>query len=656
MENLLDGKAFSLYKKLLAGGGKLFSFDIFDTLVTRETSSPKGIFLCVEQRALRKGYDVKGFARYRRAAEVRARRMSASDEITLSDIYACLAARYDSATLDFLKSAELEAEIDLTYPIGWVVAVYRRLIDEGRKVVLISDMYLNEETVRAILDKCGIRDYAKLYLSSTHGVTKASGRLFDKVFRDFGIMGNDLHHCGDSRLSDYEIPLEKGVRATLLLREDGNRKAAYRGDRGIFANHPISAYSSMEKNKTGVTENVSINDYAFHLGFCFFGPLLYSFSRWLHQKKDEQGIDKLFFLSRDGFVMRKSYTLLYPEEETEYLYASRRSYEVPSLCYAESLGDVLESIRLPRRFTAVEFAMRVGLGPAEARDVVSQVFDSECVAFNRDGLINNPTFKRLWEGIELDVRSKALLELKALSKYLKKSFLNVERVGIVDIGWHGSMQKAMSKIVAEEDIPCSISGFYTGLYNSGSWEGELPMWGYLFSKDSNCRSASKHIIYNSFYELLFTAPHGSVECFRIAENGESEAVLLDYELDSDAAKNPFLRFQEGALCFVRAAKHGKYERYLPLDLKTSLTLIESIGLNPDARTSDLFGDYSSYNVVASPLAQVSDLRVYVRKPRRYLLDLKRSLWRPAFLKRTLRLPLNYGIIIYFVGAVLKRYR
>lgn len=650
-----DDRSDALYNSIVGCNPKCISFDIFDTLVARETTSPSAVFTCVECRALRDGYKVEGFASRRSKAEKKARRLAVADEVALDEIYSCLREQYDNLTLGFLKRAEIEAELDFVYPIDWVVAVFDRLVEEGRKVILISDMYLDRSVIVAILRKCNIVGYSDIYLSSSYGLTKASGAMFDKVLQDLGIDGCDLCHCGDSRLSDYTAPRSKGINATPILEFAGDSSKDRWKAKGFFAHSPLSPYSAILKNQQSSLDDIPIDDEAFRLGFCYLGPLLYSFSKWLHQKRNEQAIDKLYFLSRDGYIMRKSYQLLYPQEETVYLYASRRSYEVPSLCFADSLTGVLSSIRLPRRFSAKEFALRVGLTASAANEVANRLWGSDDRTFDREGLLNNEAFLEFWKTIEPEVRVESAIELSALHHYIAESFRGVKKAGIVDIGWHGSMQKAITKIATEENIACQIEGFYTGLYSQGSWDDELPMWGFLFSKTKNRSSSNRHIIYNSFFELLFTAPHGSVERFRISDEGQVIIDFLDYELDDAVSENAFLRIQEGALCFVRAAKSSNYERYFPIDENVSLTLMEQLGLNPDRRTSDLLGDFATYNVVESSLAACASLKEYAKNPIQYLRDLKNSLWRPAFLRRTLRLPLNYGEIIYRIGLMLRRY-
>ncbi len=62
------------------------------------------------------------------------------------------------------------------------------------------------------------------------------------------------------------------------------------------------------------------------VGYRLVGPLLVAFSRWLKDAASSRGVKRLYFLARDGEVMMKVFTALYPEKagDCRYLLASRR--------------------------------------------------------------------------------------------------------------------------------------------------------------------------------------------------------------------------------------------------------------------------------------------------------------------------------------------
>lgn len=57
------------------------------------------------------------------------------------------------------------------------------------------------------------------------------------------------------------------------------------------------------------------------------------------------------------------------------------------------------------------------------------------------------------------------------------------KVAIVDIGWHGNMQKALVKICRKAGISIEISGFYLGLNpNVRGLDKQIDASGFLFQE------------------------------------------------------------------------------------------------------------------------------------------------------------------------------
>ena len=64
----------------------------------------------------------------------------------------------------------------------------------------------------------------------------------------------------------------------------------------------------------------------YNFGFEYFGPFLYGFTTWLKQRLEEEGLTKVYFFSRDGYMMQKAFDLLAPEfPATQYVCFSRKS-------------------------------------------------------------------------------------------------------------------------------------------------------------------------------------------------------------------------------------------------------------------------------------------------------------------------------------------
>lgn len=191
------------------------SFDVFDTLVLRSVGSPVDVFDIVESSYNQDviGSTISSFKSERIKAESRARSKKYGKEITLNDIYQELSEVYDSSTIDVLKKIEVESEIDVCKSNPEMLSFYQHMKELGKRIIIVSDMYLPSDVIGAILTHCGFDGYDKLYVSSEYGVMKRYGGLFESVKNDYSDGG--ILHIGDHPIADYSVPKKMGIKAFL---------------------------------------------------------------------------------------------------------------------------------------------------------------------------------------------------------------------------------------------------------------------------------------------------------------------------------------------------------------------------------------------------------------------------------------------------------
>ena len=145
---------------------KFYSFDIFDTLLTRKVATPTGIFVLMQDTLIKNPkynnipQDVReNFYNYRRHCEYRQRRIVAFNgslnDITLDQIYTDLMQTYGLtlAQKNELMQLEIELEYENIIPIKENINLLKDLLNQGKTVVLISDMYLPREIIKTLLKK-----------------------------------------------------------------------------------------------------------------------------------------------------------------------------------------------------------------------------------------------------------------------------------------------------------------------------------------------------------------------------------------------------------------------------------------------------------------------------------------------------------------------
>lgn len=295
------------------------SFDIFDTLLLRPLLTPSDLFLKIELDE-----KVVGFARDRICAEGKARKVARSqgrEEATLDEIYQLI------PKWEGLKERELAAERACLVANPEMRDVFNAAKSQGKKVLILSDMYLPADFLKDVLRKNGIDGWDGFYVSCEQQLLKWTGALYDQVLKDTGVALDRILHIGDNAYSDVHKPNEKGIAAYCY-----QKIADKFYDELPFAKAFLMGTVSVEKRLFAGSIALGWHLYKCahpqwtywnRMGFMFAGGLCYSYVMFIAAKVKEKGIKRLLFLSRDGYILKDIFDALYPEIRTDYVYASR---------------------------------------------------------------------------------------------------------------------------------------------------------------------------------------------------------------------------------------------------------------------------------------------------------------------------------------------
>ena len=171
----------------------LKTWDIFDTLIARRCIFPHLVFQIIELRT-----KLKGFAQVRIAAEQQL--IQRGINYTLDDIYREIPKFVADATPKLcadLKNFECNVEIEQSIPIT------ENILQVKSGDILISDMYLPENVVRKMLEKCGLIVPVEIIITSGG---KSSGRIWQQI----SAQNQFVFHIGDNVTSDVKNPREFG--------------------------------------------------------------------------------------------------------------------------------------------------------------------------------------------------------------------------------------------------------------------------------------------------------------------------------------------------------------------------------------------------------------------------------------------------------------
>ncbi len=198
----------------------IYSFDIFDTALTRAVASPADVFSLMQEKVKRENFPgfpehlYCSFRSVRQNAERIARWHRRKEDVGMKDIYETMAQIYhvSSAVSYRLVELELETEAFLIRPIEVVCERVRRLISSGEKVIFISDMYLPVDFLQSVLVNFSVAaGWENIFVSGDVGVRKITGRLYRYVLKHFNIPATELCHFGDHPIGDILIPRLLGI-------------------------------------------------------------------------------------------------------------------------------------------------------------------------------------------------------------------------------------------------------------------------------------------------------------------------------------------------------------------------------------------------------------------------------------------------------------
>jgi len=580
---------------------KYVSFDIFDTLIKRNVSRPVDVFEIVacEYERLYK-VKINGFKNARILAEKKSRTL-------IFDI-------------EKIKKIELNIELDMCQQNKEFYKIYEYCVTKGKKIIITSDMYLKREYIEQILFNANINTYEKLFLSNEVKLNKHSGNIYPYILKELNIEANQIIHIGDSKKADFVKPILKGIKALLIQREI-NRLSYY--NKYNLREDELLNYNILQ---SFINNNIDLNQNKYYnIGYEILGSLLYGYSKWLLESLKRKNIKKVFFLAREGNLLKKAFDLLNDSDvESEYIYISRRSVRPALLQDINNLEDLYSVVKIKDTTDVKKFLKDVGLDIEGYLEVFEKYNYS---ATTKIKSISN--MEEIFELLKEDIKNVSFKEKKNILGYLKSKNFNTN-VAISDVGWAGTMQKSLQKIFKDY----KIMGFYMATTNESS-----DKYAYLSSYE-NIRP------FVHLFENLFLAQHGTTLKYKL-NDGEYEPVLDEYEYSDEEMKD-IIELQEGALNFIRDISSSNVNKYLIMSpIVFSLNIVR-LGLYPTRNDVEIFENMPYIETVKMKLIEHKRMIVYITNLKRFKEDFFNSGWKIGFLKRVFKINLPYFKIYNFL--------
>ncbi|MDK4377284.1 HAD hydrolase-like protein [Enterococcus faecium] len=159
---------------------------------------------------MRKDENFYGFYMKRKVAEKIARRKCKVDDVTLRDVYKYYVGGKKEKNIAI--ALERKCEVALAFQNKALVEVLKKLKDLGTRIIITTDMYLDNSVLESILKNNSI-PYDYLFVSGNIGMAKYTGRLFDHVVKSLNIDKNAFIHIGDTLEKDVIAAKKMGCNA-----------------------------------------------------------------------------------------------------------------------------------------------------------------------------------------------------------------------------------------------------------------------------------------------------------------------------------------------------------------------------------------------------------------------------------------------------------
>ena len=283
-------------------------------------------------------------------------------------------------------------------------------------------------------------------------------------------------------------------------------------------------------------------------GYAIWGPVVWCFTEWLYRISEEKGVTRLFFLSRDGFLLKKAYDFLLAQ--TKKTFCSNTYYVITSrrLTYYAAIENEEDFWN----YALYYYNGSIGDYLGERFGIVEKNLCSDAqIVLPRDGSIVRKVLAPYLAMLFANIKEQK----KWYKAYLQSLNADV-RCGVVDTGFTGQIAHSLRALMGIGYMPSFL--FY-GNKNKDNIHREQMETCFQEKNDSGAQHCSLRR-FSFIVEAVFSAPCGTAVMMN-----ESQ---FKYKPSVDFRKNELIyegikKFMEDA--FQKNIAFDKYQMPLFID-------------------------------------------------------------------------------------------
>lgn len=367
---------------------------------------------------------------------------------------------------------------------------------KGFKIYIVSDFYCDKNYLKQWIESCKdshVMEYVDdIFVSCEYKKSKRKGSLYDYLLEKLSLNSKQVIMVGDNIHSDFIVPLKKGL---AVKKVKPQIKLDCKEVRSLKKKLVIpKEYEDVFENDCG---GLSYSNYAFPL---------YIFTKRLAGMCERRNIKNLFFLSREGKILKRLFDYYIDlhkiEIKTHYISVSRASVMGATLkpLGQENFDYILKNVFISPK----NFLISLGFDDNEIETILKESKISKPNRFYFSlkkskalkAILNSKSFKTIYENHRKD-------QCLGLRKYIDSFGVDVEKEGmfVVDVGWNGSVQSFLQKFLGEN---VKVEGYYLGMVKKHVARGANKKYGFLYCEELKKKDLSNKIYsYRKFnYEQI----------------------------------------------------------------------------------------------------------------------------------------------------------
>lgn len=294
----------------------------------------------------------------------------------------------------------------------------------------------------------------------------------------------------------------------------------------------IDFYTCQQTMMKNMPTNLSYEDSVIYkTSVSVTAPTLISYIIYILEDSKKCGLKRLYFLSRDGYIMYKIAKILCSyykiNIECRYLYVSRRTLRAPLY-----LIDEEEAMKYfcegGAKISARVILQRAGI----SEEFQDKILDELGIEF-RDKPLTDDSLNILGEKLRRnkcfvdEALNYAKVNYSGIYEYFfQEGLFDKTNYAIVDTGWIGSMQRHLRQILSYSGMNRIMSGYYFGMFKDGKKEdGKYN----CFYFSANFNSSRRVFFNNSLFECMCSANHGMTIGYNKNDKGIIQPIFKDYQ-------------------------------------------------------------------------------------------------------------------------------